>query len=439
MAIGDLKKKGSFGNKGSGNSYDEILGGIALKLSKIEEVDGKPVLNGTVIAAGSKLQAGQEISVGLSELTAAKIQENLKRGQGRTTGSVLLLENCRRNAEGQIITRWATTAISSLKAQDEFSGHDMRQVKGVYVETPVISFNNPSQGLGEPEKITWSLTNETRSFWDSRAKKAEVFDRAWLQDKLSQAGSARVTAVIVDPEESTRVANTNEALKAIASALSKPNGMAIARVHDENGDIIESRIKPRFDATTKQYDVAATIAHLQDSGIFRNFGNADIDDNMTNDAGVVFEVVAAKEVPFLGDTLNRVLTDVRTKPLNDLTGFNAVYGKDSGGQAVDAIVTLIPTKNGGVCFASDPIPMDRNRVPLRYVHTAHFDLTKPEKTAEAAPVTQSETPAVTADDEFTAYSNAVASDTSFDPAADFDEFEFDEGQPAVSSTRRFTR
>ncbi|PPC84758.1 MAG: hypothetical protein CTY35_00105 [Methylotenera sp.] len=357
----------------NGGRANSNLGGAAVKVIQKNVVDGKVTITAEVMFNSIGHQEGDQVTVHFDPQQASKIDDNLKKGMGTSQGSVLILENCTKlEGEGQIQARWVTTAISSAKSAAEDTGHGVREVEKAFLVAPTVFFENPSVGPDEPRYIHFGITSESARL---RTQKGYAeFDRAWFMNKLAQVAdykTVRVQALALQPAYSVKANTIEEAFAAIQSTISSNGGAALVRVKDET-DSIETVIV----RTVYGKEPEVVVNDLRSAGLFRNVPNEAIAAEVES-GNFTLEVIPGVEIPFLGDSLQRIVKDLSTRPVAELINFNVNYGRDKYNLATESILVTLPTKSGAPCFCHDPIRVQGESFNMRYIPSPFINVKEP--------------------------------------------------------------
>lgn len=384
------------------------LGGAAVELIEKNNVDGKMVLTAKLMFDSISMAAGTILKVVSHSDTASKNEDNLKKGMGSSQGSVLILENCVKvdGSDDTISTRWITTAKSSTKAASPDTGHAQREIDKAFIAVPTVFFKNPVVAEGEPLHINWSLTAPTSRL---RGPKGYAdYDRAWFMSKISQVKdhkAVRVAALALQPTASVKVDTLDAALETIKDFIGTQGMAAFVRIRDENNGVESVIVRNDYSKTP---DVV--VEDLKAAGLFRNVPNEAVADEVAK-GNWVLEVMPGIEIPFLGDSLQRIVSDLQTREVKDLVNFNINYGDKRGG-VTEAILVTLPTSNGNPMFCHDPIRVNSPRYSMRYLPSPHFDVVEPAATAAAAPAADANAAPAAGGEDF----SGDAADYDFQPA-----------------------
>jgi len=411
MGIADYQKKSTGNGSRAGSSN---LGGAAIEVIESQKVDGTPHILGKLLFDSIGRKAGEEIVVRYNSDTAAKIEENLKRGMGSGKGSILVLENVLNainQEENVVVARWITTAKSAAKATDTTTGHHLRSVESVMLATPSVSFLNPTQQKGEPKYINFALTAKT-AYLRGDGTQGKVYDREFLEGKLRQVAdlkNVRVNALALAPESAFLAATLDDAVAAVIEMTDINNGVALVRIIDETNEVAVAQIRRPYDVTKEVF-----VTKLKEGNLIRAIPNAAIAEEVSK-GNWKLEVIQGVDIPFLGDTRGRIVDELSKKTLDELTNYKITYGDDSSNRVVDAVIVTMETTDGkGVFFCHDPVRLEGKRSSLAYLQTPHFDLVEPPKQAAAAAAEQEAPEANASSENFSAGSeNFNAEDFDF--------------------------
>ena len=401
------KSKATGGGSGNG-AGSANLGNAALKVIEKKVTDGVTTIDGELLYDTIGRKAGDKVTVHYLAENAARLNDFLKTGMGSGQGSILILENCMNKTGGgpeDIVVRWLTTAISKAKSNDEDQTHANRTVEKAFLLTPSVIFNNPTPGEGEPKFIHFPLTAEKTRLKTAQGYKE--YDRAWIMNKMQQVESHKdvgINAIALQPEFSVKVNNLNEAIAAVRDFVGNANGAALVRVRDENDGVATELIRADYKKTTDEL-----IQGLKDANLMNAVPNEALDAEVS--AGKwTLEVIPAIGIPYLGDTLQKLVKEISTKPLTQLQGHTITYGAQ-GSSVTESILVTLPTSSGSPFFIHPPVRTNQPRYSLRYMPSPHFDLKEPEKsaTADAQSSAAAEAPAAGGE-------NFSADDYHFEPA-----------------------
>lgn len=203
---------------------------VARVVATPETRDGALVLQAAPLFDGPYTRAGQPETFVVRPERVKECHDNLNKGAGAGTGSILAFGNAwRDDKSGTISIGWINTCISAQKAKAEMNYHQNRRVEEVFAQMPALDFTNLHRAPGEPERVRWPLGQD---FAVSRVQsggrwQTVKFDRAWLQEKLGQAWEARAQGQVsinlrlpvLRPEQSRVVRNEAEAGAALEALL----------------------------------------------------------------------------------------------------------------------------------------------------------------------------------------------------------------------------
>ncbi|MFL9611081.1 hypothetical protein ACKF11_13420 [Methylobacillus sp. Pita2] len=386
MGLQDYRNKKAAGTGNNGGSPN--LGNAAVKVLSVQNDDGIVKINAELLFDSIGRKAGEQIQVIYNPDTAIKITENLKRGMGTSKDSILILENVvNGKEEGVVVARWITTAVSATKAMDEATGHHLREVEAVMLQTPTIFFKNPTPAAGEPEYINFGLTTTQQYLPVKNGNNSRriVFDRAWLTGKLGDAlkresqgdyPNVSLSALALAPHSSILVTSIDGAIGEVVEITNNPNMVALVRIRDENNDVATAQIRRRY-----QQDSDDLEKQLREGNLIRDIPNEALADEL--EAGNwKLEIVTGSDIPYLGDTRTKVLSEVANTPLENLHNHTITFGQESAGRVVDAIIVTMPTKDGTPCFTHEPLRLTGSqRSAISYLKTPNFDVAEPARQA----------------------------------------------------------
>lgn len=389
MALKDYRNTRT--QQGGGNGGTANLGSTAVEVIKVSVNDGVQEIQGKLLFDSIGRKAGDEVLVRSAPDYAAKNAENLKRGMGTSKGSTILLENVINigdPADNVIQTRWITTAISAAKTTDETTGHHLRSVDQAFVQTPVIGFRNPKAGPNakdEPAYLTIGLNSST-AYARINGRNTRV-NREYVVERLSQLvdhHGVRVTSLAVQPDMSEKVANLDEAMKLIGDFTDDNGGRAVVRVRDEQNDVVVAVVDRRYNKESGANETRdEMVKRLNENNIIRSVPNADLAEQIAS-GDWQLEVMPAIEVPYLGDSLMRMVEMAKQPDVTQMSGVNITYGAEGFGRVTRAIIVTMPTKNGQAYLVNDPLRIgDGDRTSLSYIKTPHFDVPEPARDAAA--------------------------------------------------------
>ncbi|MBK8536112.1 MAG: hypothetical protein IPL59_13875 [Candidatus Competibacteraceae bacterium] len=211
-------------------------------------------MRATALFEGPHTQAGRTDTYEVRPERVKECLENLNKGAGSGTGSILALGNTWRDQEsGALSIGWINTAISAQKAKAELNHHHHRRIEQVFAQMPMLDFTNVYRAPGEPERVRWSLGLDSINprVQIGRVWQTVTFDRDWLKDKLKTAWESRsqdkisvnLRLPVLYPEKALPVTDRAGAVLALNDLLAgHPYRSVLTRISTE--DAVETRWQP---------------------------------------------------------------------------------------------------------------------------------------------------------------------------------------------------
>jgi hypothetical protein len=298
MALGNLRNNNAAAQNNGPRTPSKS---IVFKVETFEgtgEPDSPLTMVGTASMGNELVKEGEQITVVMQERFNKDRTSALTRFCGSAPGSIIMLDGCYRNQDGNISSNWANAIISQKeRVGDPKSYHNRRGVLSFISEVPTLRVPNVNRGEGEPAFIHWQLNQDEMTIGNVTR------DRAWLKKKVeeSELSKVRVHFDTFEPEHSVLVSSYEE-MSNIISELVTEGRSALIRAFDEEGVVMTRKAMANADNNPQE-----TLDFLSDRGIFSGVNNEELFQYIASGEGQM-EIIPMDRRYYVSDSKQSVVS-----------------------------------------------------------------------------------------------------------------------------------